>query len=173
MGKSTIAGSFQLHGYGSVCDDCLVLRESPGGIIATPGYPGLRLWQDSLEALGANVKDADPVAEYSSKFRLHGAETARRFVAEAQPLRRLYLLSRFEEPEVTAPRLEPMTAAEVFPELIRASFPLDISDKAMLTRHFRLFSRLASQVPARRLTVPNHFAALEDVRRAVLADFEH
>jgi hypothetical protein len=169
-GKSTLAASFQAEGYRSIADDCLVLEERGGTIVATPGYPGVRLWEDSLSALGAKRAAIMPVAEYTSKARLLGAATTSRFAAQPCPLARIYLLVRDSKGSTATPRIEELTPAVVFPQLVSASFPLDIADQQMLTRHFRLFTRVAADVPARRLYMPNDLTALPAVRQVILQD---
>lgn len=169
-GKSTLAASFQVEGYNLVCDDCLVLEDGGGRIFAVPGYPGVRLWQDSLEAFAGKMRDAGPVAQYTSKSRLLGPETPRRFTFDRLPLARVYLLTRDQsQPEPNLTRLSP---AEIFPLLVESSFPLDTQDQAMLMRHFRLFSRVAAEIPSRRLDLPNDFNALGAVHRSILNDLE-
>ena len=135
-----------------------------------PGYPGIRLWPDSVDGIGAKTDRAHRVADYSTKLRLNGIGMPSSFAAEPQKLCRIYMLSRMESTDRLLPEVLNLSAAEVFPALIAASFPLDITDKQMLTRHFTLFSQVACQIPARRLMVPDDFAALDDVRQAVLSD---
>jgi hypothetical protein len=65
-----------------------------------------------------------------------------------------------------------VSSPEAFPVLVGASFPLDLTDHAMLARHFRLIVSVAATVPIRRLTIPNDFTALPAVRAAVIADLE-
>jgi hypothetical protein len=173
IGKSTIAASFQLHGYRLVCDDCLVVEQSAADLAVRPGYPGIRLWPDSVDGIGAKADRANRVVDYSTKLRLNGIGMPSSFADEPQRLSRLYLLSRMASTNYLLPKVLNLSAAEVFPALIAASFPLDITDKRMLTRHFRLFSQVACQIPARRLMVPDNFAALDDVRQAVLSDLEN
>ena len=178
-GKSTLAASFHLNGLENFCDDCLVLHDEGvggGGIVATPGYPGVRLWEDSFTALMSDAQPGPPVAQYTSKTRLLG--DASTFRAERLPLARLYLLER-PLPQSSAdgavgasPVIARVLPAEAFPVLVSASFPLDLTDYAMLTRHFRFIVRVAGSVPIRRLTIPNDFSALPAVRAAVIADLE-
>jgi hypothetical protein len=171
-GKSTLAASFHLSGMHAFCDDCLVVRDAGGSIMATPAYPGVRLWEDSLKALMAAGEEVSPVAEYTSKSRMLGREAT--FQADSLPLARIYFLRRSTEETVapTPPAVTRISAAEAFPLLVGASFPLDLTDAAMLTRHFRLIVRIAATVPLRRLIIPNDFASLPAVREAVIADVE-
>jgi hypothetical protein len=166
-GKSTLAASFHLAGLESFCDDCLVLREEAGRIMATPAYPGVRLWDDSYKALMSDSEPSQPVAQYTSKTRLLGDASSFRVA----PLRlaRIYLLYRATAAGV-APTVARVSSAEAFPLLVSASFPLDLTDPVMLARHFRFIVRVAATVPIRRLTIPNDFSALPLVRDAVITD---
>ena len=171
-GKSTLAASFHLNGLESFCDDCLVLRQDGGRIMATPAYPGVRLWDDSFKALMSESDRGLPVAQYTSKTRLLG--DAASFHADRLPLARIYLLERPSRNDDTgvAPTIVRVSATEAFPLLIGASFPLYLTDHAMLTRHFRFITRVAASVPIRRLTIPSDFSALPAVRSAVIADLD-
>jgi hypothetical protein len=169
-GKSTLAASSHLAGMHAFCDDCLVIREDGKKIIATPAYPGVRLWDDSFEALMTDAERGLPVAQYTDKSRLlGGAET---FRADSLPLSRIYFLRRpvGENVAVTTPTITPIPAAEAFPLLVSASYPLDLTDQVMLRRHFQFIVRVATNVPLRRLLIPNDFSALPAVREAVIAD---
>ncbi|NJL81867.1 MAG: hypothetical protein HC890_00665 [Chloroflexaceae bacterium] len=50
-GKSTTAAALTQQGYPAVSDDVLPLVERDNGFLAVPGYPRLRLWEDSVEVL--------------------------------------------------------------------------------------------------------------------------
>jgi hypothetical protein len=172
IGKSTLSASLHLAGFESFCDDCLVLREEDNRITATPAYPGVRLWDDSFKALMSDAEPGTPVAQYTGKTRLLGDVSG--FRAQPLPLARIYLLQRSaaKGPDDVTPMPAQVSPAEAFPVLLGASFPLDLTDTAMLTRHFHLINRVAATVPIRRLTIPNDFAALPAVRTAVIADLE-
>jgi hypothetical protein len=170
-GKSTLAASFHLAGYPAFCDDCLVLRDTDP-LTAMPAYPGVRLWEESFHALGgAAAALGMPVAQYTSKTRqLGGAEA---FCIEPLPLTRIYLLERCSEIDSAAqptPRLQNLKPGDALPHLMSATFPLDITDHAMLARHFRLLSRVAAELPIRRLILPTAFAALPAARSLILTD---
>ncbi len=171
-GKSTLAASFFLAGFGALGDDCLPLVEQNGSIRVLPGYPGMRLWNDALEALSAGSGATTPVANYTSKRRALESLSAKNFPREPILLRRIYRIIRPKEgePEISAPVVEPLGPREAFIELVSSSFPLDLADSEMLTRHFRLMEKVASTVAVKRLKVPNDLTALAAVRETVLAD---
>jgi hypothetical protein len=171
-GKSTLAASFFLAGFGALGDDCLPLVEQIGSIGVLPGYPGMRLWNDALEALSTGSGATTPVASYTSKRRALQSASAKNFPREPVALSRIYRVMRPKngEPEISAPVIESLGPREAFIELVSSSFPLDLADPEMLTRHFRLMEKVASTVPVKRLRVPNDLTALCAIREAVLSD---
>jgi hypothetical protein len=69
-GKSTLAAAFARRGYRILTDDCLHLSPSAGGYRVRPWSSGIRLWQDSIEAVwGAQVR-SQAVAHYTRKQRV-------------------------------------------------------------------------------------------------------
>jgi hypothetical protein len=169
-GKSTIAASFVLSGYPLVCDDCMVLAEGKT-IMAVPGYPDLRLWDDSVRALGASSRKLKPVAHYTGKSRWSTHARPTLFCSRPRRLARIYILKRARSSQRSARVLiEVLAPGEALMELVKAAYRLDINDSAMLKRQFQLLSRVAERVPVKRLIVPDDFSALAEVRRTVLRD---
>lgn len=171
-GKSTLAASFFLAGFGALGDDCLPLVEQNGSIRVLPGYPGMRLWNDARDVLLAESDATTPVAGYTSKRRALESLSAKNFPREPIALSRIFRVIRPKdgEPEISAPVIETLPPREAFIELVSSSFPLDLADAEMLTRHFRIMEKVASTVPVKRLKVPNDLTALKAIREAILAD---
>ena len=142
--------------------------------VLLPGYPGMRLGRDAIEALSVGSHATTPVADYTSKRRALESPSAKNFPRDAVRLSRIYRVVRPKdgEPQITNPVIEPIEAREAFIELFSSSFLLDFTDSEMLTRHFQLMEKVAATVPVRRLRVPNDLTALAAVRAAVLADLD-
>ncbi|MGB8411339.1 MAG: hypothetical protein WCE23_00785 [Candidatus Binatus sp.] len=169
-GKSTLAASFVLSGYPLVCDDCLAVVERKT-IMALPGYPGLRLWDDSIRALGASSRNLKPVAHYTTKSRWQDHSRRADFCSTTRRLTRIYLLEREQSSIHSAPTLiEDLGLRDALMGLVKAAYRFDITDTAMLKRQFHFLSRVAEQVPVKRLVMPDDFSALAEVRQAVLCD---
>lgn len=86
---------------------------------------------------------------------------------------RVYCLRRSDAADEAAqdgPVIDPLSPRDGFMELLAGTFRLDITDRAMLARQFRFLERVSSQVPIRRLRIPNSFASLPAVRAAILGD---
>jgi hypothetical protein len=171
-GKSTFAASFAAVGYQTFCDDCLVLRRN-GEILCIPGYPGVRLWRDSVAALCSHRAKLDEVAGYTSKCRV--LSYSARFPDAPRPLIAIYRISRPADAEVplTTARIEPLTGRAAFMELVPSSYLLDVTEPATLSRHFRCIEQLVTEVPIARLQLPTDFAALPAARRAILDHLAH
>jgi hypothetical protein len=174
-GKSTLAASFFLAGFGALGDDCLPLVEQNGSIRVLPGYPGMRLGRDALEALSAGSGVTTPVSDLNSKLRALESPSAKDFPREAVVLSRIYRVVRPKDGEavISSPMIEPIEPREAFVELLSSSFLLDFADSEMLARHFQLMERVAAIVPVKRLRIPNDLSALGAVRAAVLGDLNH
>lgn len=177
VGKSTLAASFLIAGYPVISDDCLVLKEQEDRIVAVPGYPGIRLWDDVAKSLSLDADHLSSVAHYTTKHRLLLPDQSQAFPTEPLPLARLYILSRSEGSETcneaTAISLQPSPPRHAFMEILSSLFRLDIRSKTMLTRQFCFIERLVAQVPVKQLSIPQTVSALPKVRDAILADLLH
>jgi hypothetical protein len=170
-GKSTLAASFSAAGYPALGDDCLAIKEDRG-FFAIPAYPGLRLWTDSAESLSPQWSDAPVVAHYTRKRRILNTPAIKSFPARPKRLAVIYCLAREPGGNGGAPEpvVEPLRPNEGFLQVLSASFMLDITDRAVLTRNLHFIERLLNGVPVRRLRIPDGFSSLPKVREAVLRD---
>jgi len=172
-GKSTLAASFLTAGYSVLTDDCVVLDLRDGDIVAIPAYPGIRLWDDAIAALFGTTGACAPVAHYTPKQRFTAALSARAFCSSTVPLVAIYVLDTSDAEHaapVSTPKVSLLAEREALMTLLSLAFKLDIRDHRMLTREFDFLHRLVTQVPVRRLTIPDSFMALPAVRTAVLND---
>lgn len=173
MGKSTLAASFYRAGCAILSDDCLVLNQRQSALLATPAYPGLRLWGDSLAVLGMAHGPTQPVAHYTTKQRLitshqidHLPATSRHVVA-IYSLIRQPVKSSHPYPSVHSRRL-PRRAALL--ALLPHVFRMDITDRDMLIRQLDFLEHVVTQVPIYSLHFPSSFDALEPLRETILTD---
>jgi hypothetical protein len=167
-GKSTLAASFVLSGYPLVCDDCLTLG---GGqtVMAVAGYPGLRLWEDSIRALGAASRHLKRSANHATKPRWRSRSDAVSFCLAARPLARVYLIKRSRRPSARV-QIRDLSPGGALMGLLEAAYRLDTTDREMLRRQFHFLARVAERVPIKRLVMPDSFSSLADVRQLVLRD---
>ncbi|MFY9730089.1 MAG: hypothetical protein WAK24_05745, partial [Candidatus Acidiferrales bacterium] len=91
-GKSTTAAAFARAGYAAVSDDVVALVEREGDFFASPSYPHLCLWPESVEMLYGTADALPPFVPNWEKRRLSFANGGARFEDGALPLRAIYLL---------------------------------------------------------------------------------
>ncbi len=173
-GKSTLAASFLASGYPVLTDDCVVLDTCADNLVVVPAYPGLRLWDDAITALFGTTGACLPVAHYTPKQRFRAAVFGTPVCASTISLAGIYVIAASStEPTTTATStLERplLSKREALMALLSLAFKLDIEDQAMLTREFDFLHHLVTQVPVRRLTIPDSYRALPDIRTSILND---
>jgi hypothetical protein len=90
-GKSTLAAVFEARGYPLLTDDlCAIAADAEGRFSATPGIPRLKLWIESLTALGREGAEVTRIPWYEDKFEVamsRAAEDRRYPVAAIYHLR--------------------------------------------------------------------------------------
>ena len=165
-GKSSLAASFDRAGFSLLGDDALVVSWRGDSPLAQAVYPSLRLFPDSIHALGLQDAQTASVAHYTPKLRISvpikdGGESG------ALPIRALFMIG------ARSPNLEilvqPKSIADACMALVENSFVLDPTDKARAPGRLEQASRLAREVPAFDLCYPRAYSRLADVQAAILA----
>lgn len=172
-GKSTLAASLLNTGFSLLSDDCLVLEENRGSIVAVAAYPGLRLWDDTVEALYGGTGPLQSVAHYTSKQRLVAGVSSDNIPIDRHPVRAVYCLAPQDgdaEEHSADSLVARLSLREGLMELLSSAFRLDITNRAMLVRQFDFFERVAPLIPVKRLKIHHRFTFLPVIREAILAD---
>jgi hypothetical protein len=171
-GKSTLTANFYAQGFQVLTDDCLLLREREGSFYGIPSYPGIRLWDDNLNALFSEAVAVADVAHYTGKKRLILPPDSFLMDSARLPLAKIFVLNEPEE-GVSEIKLTRLSARESFMELVQHTFQLDIKDRSTLAKNSNLFSRLAGTGMFYRLSYPRELALLPEVRAAIIAAVEN
>jgi hypothetical protein len=163
-GKSTLCASLCKQGFPLITDDSLLVKLEADHFIAYSSYPALRLWSDSVGMFSGASTEMRRVAHYNEKNFLNVTDNTLVFSEDAMPLQRVYLLG-----DVTRNvSIEPVLPRDIATEIIKASFPLDNTDKDRLKQDFVLFTQMANIIPFYRLSYPRDVASLPDVHQAIL-----
>ena len=174
VGKSTLAASLAQSGMTVLCDDCLVLQESHGPLLAVPAYPGVRLWEDALAVMTIPSMQSVPVSSDTQKRRCVFDNGQAEFPRTAQPITRIYSLVRLpasaKNEGDAQPQIERLSPREGCVELLPHLYRFDNSERSTFIRQLAFLERLVSQVPVRRLFCPSTLAALPAVRRVLCDD---
>jgi hypothetical protein len=174
-GKSTCAAALLARGCSLVADDAAVLDDRQGFSVRA-GYPRLRLWRSSVEALLAERSSASSLPRVLHHVDKHYVDlatapdgTAWRFQPNPVPLAAIYLLAR--TPAAATPRIEPIGAAEALKALLshRSMGDLPVSP-AISASEFSRLGRVADGVPVRRVTYPDRFEDVDALAAAIIED---
>ncbi len=166
MGKSTTAGVFHGEGYPVLTDDVLPIHFDEGEAYVAPSFPHLKLYPDSLEAalgdLPQRCRRINPGGEKRGRTVEEG------FPRRNLPLRCIYLLDWNDR---DAYQTDSMSGREACIELLRHSFSLRMFEREGATDDtLGKISRLASQVPVRRLKRPQDLDSAKELPAVVECD---
>jgi hypothetical protein len=170
-GKSTIAAQLAAAGGDFLTDDCLVIDEQGGAMVAWPSHPSIKLREDAIQFLKPGG-DSEPVAEYTAKRRVPASSFGAAFPLEPLPVARIYFLTRGDDDAAATsrPLIERLPLHAAFMKLVKHSTRLDSTDRAMLEREFQFTRRIVDTVPAALLSLPNDLSRLRLVHDAIAAD---
>ena len=160
-GKSTLAGNFHGAGLPVISDDCLWVKESKDQIVAVPSYGGLRLWEDSLQALFSAVQGTHSMAHYSAKKRVPLNENDLLRFGDGIPVLAVIVLSPPGQTSSSEIILERLAQREAFIALLKQTFQLNLMDLERMTSHMGALGRIVPRLPAYRLSMPRDYALLQ------------
>ncbi len=154
IGKSTLALELTRRGHGLLSDDVTVLRMLPGaGAEVLPAFPRLKLWRDTMDALGVDASGLPRVREDMEKYDLRPDAG---FDPAPGPLGGVVVLR-----EGPGPVLSAVSAAAAVPLLqgfvFRPRVALHLGRQAGL---FAQAAAIARAVPVYRLERPKRFDTL-------------
>lgn len=167
-GKSTLAGNFHQAGIPLLSDDCVWVKENDNRVVAVPTYGGLRLWEDSLEALFPPEQASDPVAHYSHKKRVHLIENTGFQGSEGFPVLGMFVLPTTGQDASGEVVLERLPHREAFIAMLKQTFQLDPNDLEQVRRHVRALGRVVPRIRTFRLSMPHDYGLLPVVRQKIL-----
>jgi hypothetical protein len=168
-GKSTMAAAFGRAGVPVLSDDTITLTPRASSWLVAPAYPRVRLWPESVSALGLAggmaLPPEDGDAGTRHQFDLASAGV---FARDAVPLAGIYLIE-FED-GLAQPRIDDVAAADALPVLSANTFAHRVLDRARRAQEFDTLAGMLASVPVRRLARARDLSQLGQVRAAILAD---
>ncbi len=162
-GKSTLAGYFGRNGHPLITDDCLAVRTAGDSFTVLPAYPGVRLWQDSLQFLAPQA-DGLPAVSHDTDKRRYAPEDTLPFTGHSVPLRRFYFL---EPASNTGLEIAPVTGAALIRAVVGSQFLLDTEDPWELESGFQIATGLARSGLCYRLAIPRDLTLLAGCARRI------
>lgn len=163
LGKSTLAAAFAVRGAKVLTDDCLLIDEQDGNLVARGNYPGIRLLDDSAQHYFGAGGIPGSVSHQSAKTRLPvGTGVAFNDHCPGGRLSALFLLAEPSGAETF--KLRPLSEAADLLPIIKQHFYIDIHDKELLKVRFASIRRLfEAEVALFSLDYPRHFHILDEL----------
>ena len=162
-GKSTIAALLHGRQYDLLADDVVAIDLSQGDPLALSGFPQMKLWPDSIEAVGLA---AEALPRLRAELEKRSYRVAHGFSQHPVPLRCIYTLSR--GPRLKIERLRPAEALKaLMPHWYGARYGMELLRALGLVAFFRQCTSLASTVAICRLERPTSLSDLPEVARLI------
>ena len=164
-GKSTLAAGFWRRGHTILADDVVAVDSS---CCALPGFPRIKLWQDSADKLSVDTAALRRVRPTTNKFNLPVAPAR----TGALPLRWVYILDVHNGTDL---RLEPITGLARFTPLHNNTYRVRfLEGMAMKGEHLKLCGQLAGRIRLVKVSRPREGFTLDALIDALMADMaEH
>jgi hypothetical protein len=166
FGKSSLAAGFAVEGFTLLADDFVLLAEGDSGFLATPSYPGLRLWPDSLSAFGDARTSVSPVSDETEKQRVMLSSKPDQF--GATPLVAIVVLG--DEPTEDGPAfvLRALSAREGLMAVFEHAFRIERLGRERQAAEFDRFARLMQSTEVVHLEYRRDYEVLPAVRAEIL-----
>lgn len=161
-GKSTTALAFYNSGYPLVTDDYITVEFYKDVPFVSPGFPSLRLSNESRSCMGLEKFNMDPEILFKTY-----AELPELFSNNKLHLRKVYMLQRGKKVEIT-----PLKPKEAFMELVKNTFGIDMFSKSELPDNFFQCEKLVKTVDVSILEIPDSLDEIHKVVRMVEDDIK-
>ncbi len=159
-----------LQEAGLIEDDCILLDPGENEVTAIGGFPGIRLFPDSLNAVFHETAGFTHYTPWSDKQQLILKNEAGEVPSEPRPLNAIFLLDdpgEIEQGEAVC--IEPVTGSAAMMAMIYCAFSLDPSDRKMITNNFRNVGQVINErLGIYSLRYPRVHDRLPEVRAAVI-----
>ena len=161
-GKSTIAALLKARGHLLVSDDIVPLSVGSETILIEPGFPRIKLYDDSIEAIGGDPTDYPTIHRFASK---RSFQTTDLWDGDPIPLRSIYLLNESSEFHITE-----LTGINAFIEIMKnAHLGRFLEETESQSTYFQSCREITKTVPVFRLDRPSSFAEMP----RILGGLEH
>ena len=161
-GKSTLAAAFAARGHRILADDVVPVDAD---CAAVPGFPRIKLWQDSADRLEIGTGDLDRIRPELEKFNLPVRQS---FCDTPLPIRWVYLLNPDNADTIS---LTPVSGMKRFQPLLANTYRRRFMEgMALRPEHLQRCGTLAGQVHLARVNRPRAGFDIDGLVDALLAD---
>src|SRR5690606_37861635 len=178
-GKSALAASLEMRGFEVWADDILPVRlDGEGRPIASPGVSSVKLWEDTIAALGIDRNGWRRVRPELEKYeRIEAREERPSPPADALPVRRLLVLrddrSRAADRAGALEAFLPLRGMGRLRAILEHTYARALVEPlGRLAEHFRIGSALASHAEIDAIVHPRGLEHLESLTDRVVGWIE-
>jgi hypothetical protein len=162
-GKSGMAAAFHADGSQLLADDVAAIDLSRGSPIVLPGFPFMKMWPDTLAAMG---HQPEAMPKLRPEIEKRGYRIANGFSKESVPLRAIFILGQGDS--ITIERLHGQDALfGLITFWYAARFGSEVMQIMGLSDHFQRCARLVKEVPIYLLAKPDAQEALLESTKQV------
>jgi hypothetical protein len=154
-GKSTTAAAFAKAGFTILSDDMTAIAfDSEQKAVVWPGFPEIKIWQNTVQHLGFDTRLLEPAFEGHHKFLLRQDEST--FPTKPLPLQQIFIVKGPHSKKTGF-----IKNIEAPLELLR-HFPLPVRmlQSQNLQKHFKDCLQIAASAPIAAIKRPKNFEAL-------------
>ena len=156
-GKSTLAAKMYDMGHRFISDDIVPITICEDQLLVSPGYPQLKLWPDTIRAMGRNPESLPRLfGKIEKRYRI----LEERFQGSPVPLAGIYHL-RETEHEVRIEKLGPQEAFMTLQQNIYAARFGDVLFKPTDTTMLDMSAEIVRRAPLMGLNRPSSLALLD------------
>ncbi|HEX6127379.1 MAG TPA: hypothetical protein VFZ23_18555 [Pyrinomonadaceae bacterium] len=155
-GKSTLAAHMQVRGHRLIADDIVPVQLQNGSVVVTSGFPRIKLYDDSIMAVGGEPSDFPLIHSLVEKRSFRHRDN---FSTEPIPLSSIFVLAESEDIG-----LRQLGQAAAFIEVTRHTFVnryLRALDEE--SKHFQQCQQLVKTLPVWMLSRPHDFTVIHEV----------
>lgn len=165
-GKSTLLNAFLRRGYRMLSDDVVgIVLDDDGQPQALPGYPQTKLWADAAQQFDIDTK---PLRRVRPKMKKFAVPTHEQFVAEAVPLRALYVLLQVNRDVFD---IRPVENTAAFRSVLNCTYRrVFLPGLGMQATHFALATKVAAAVPVKQTRRPSAGFTADHLARMIELD---
>jgi hypothetical protein len=145
-GKSTLASSFHRNGAQLISEDCIQVDSDENSVTAIGGFPGIRLFPDSMNAVFNESTGFTKYTPYTDKQQLILRHEINEVVSTPRALKAIFLLNDpVNSPWNDEVLISPASGSTAMMAMINCSFSLDPSARLNTVRNFQAIGRTAGK----------------------------
>lgn len=170
VGKSSIAAYFCKQGASLITEDSLLISKNEKlELLATPAYPGIRLWNDSYGRFAPKHLNPDTALNTppNKKHSLQFSNFPFDFCEQALPISAFYLLSP-DDSCTEKIKIYRASKLDSIKKLVSGCFRLNIENSETLRREFEQLTEISKTIPVFHLQYPKCWDALDSIFKKIL-----